>query len=124
MEATKYFKDNKFNLLGVCEHCAEQAIKSDVIVANIDGADADSGTSIEVGLACHAKFFGKKGPLVICYRTDSRTALEQELGINAMFQLAHKIICKPAFANSISEVKKFYEELAREIDEAIRSLLL
>jgi hypothetical protein len=122
LEAIKYFKDGKFDLLGLCEHCAEQAIKSDVVVANIDGSDADSGTSLEVGLALHNKFFGGSDSLVICYRTDFRTAPEQELGVNAMFQLAHKIIYKPAYFNSLLEAEKFYEELAQVIDAAIKSL--
>ncbi|OGZ21988.1 MAG: hypothetical protein A3D46_02345 [Candidatus Nealsonbacteria bacterium RIFCSPHIGHO2_02_FULL_43_13] len=122
-EALKFFKDGKFDLVAVCESCLSDATKNDVVVANIDGSSADDGTSIEVGMAIFSKrnrygsFLGQ--PLVICVRTDFRTASDREVGINAMFRLSDKIIEKPAYANSFEEVEKFYKELVQEIHEYI-----
>ena len=124
-EALKFFKEGKFDLVAVCESCLKDAITSDVVVANIDGPGADDGTSIEVGIAITAKrndrYNAFQQPLVICVRTDFRTASDREVGINAMFRLSDRIIEKPAYANSLEEVEKFYEELAKEIDAAIKS---
>ncbi len=44
--------------------------KSDIVLANLNGSDPDSGTCIEVGYAC------KAGKLVVGYRTDYRTSGE------------------------------------------------
>ncbi len=40
--------------------------KSDIVLANLNGTDPDSGTCIEIGYAC------KAGKLIIGYRTDFR----------------------------------------------------
>lgn len=132
-EAMDFFNDNtgKFDLDGVSNKCAVRSEKTKIILADIDGADADSGTSLEVGIALLS---GKKSflfprisdmtrtPLVICVRTDFRTDIEKEIGINGMFKLADKIIYKPALINSIKEAREFYRELAREIDKTIKEL--
>ncbi|MEK7503772.1 MAG: nucleoside 2-deoxyribosyltransferase [Patescibacteria group bacterium] len=129
-EALKFFKDGKFDLKAVCKNCFEGATKSDVVVANIDGPSADDGTAIEVGMAISKQknqtFPGRlrTNPLVICVRTDFRTASDREVGINAMFRLANKIIEKPAYANSLEDVEKFYEMLAYEIYQNIVSQLI
>lgn len=116
-EALKRFDGQKFDLKGVREDCKQDSINSKVVVANLDGTDADSGTSLEVGMALVNK------PMVIGVRTDFRTDLEKEIGINGMFGLTDKIIYKPAFVvNSLKEVAKFYEELAKEIDRTIKEL--
>ena len=126
-EATKFFDGKKFDLDRICEDCAVKAAGCEVILLNLDGPDADSGTSLEGGIALYLKTILKKEiperPLVIGVRTDFRTAMEQEVGMNAMFRLADRIIYKPAFANSFAEVDEFYRGLAREIDVAIRSFL-
>ena len=121
-EALKFFDGKVFDLVGISENCFRDVIRHDVIVANIDGPDADSGTSIEVGIAIMSKSFYYNRPLVICVRTDFRTAIDQEVGINAMFHLADKIIYKPSFINSLEEAEKFYQELALEIHSTIQSL--
>lgn len=124
-EAIKYFDGEKFDLKGIREDCKRQSMKSKVVLANIDGPDADSGTSLEAGIAHATAILSRKNrPLVICVRTDFRTNLEQEIGINGMFGLADKIIYMPAFVNSPEEVNKFYEDLAREIDKTIKELMI
>jgi len=133
-EAVKFFKDGKFDLRAVIENCAKQASQSHVVVANLDGPDADSGTAVEVGIALWEKLGIGSGekvqnlsdwnkPLVICVRTDFRTVPDQEVGINGMFGLADKIIYKPAFVTTAEEMDKFYKELSQEIDAAIKTNL-
>ena len=126
-EALKFFNGKSFDLKRISESCLKDAAQHDVVVANIDGPDADSGTSLEVGVAILSKRLNQRmsrnRPLVICVRTDFRTAIEQEVGINGMFRLADKVIYKPAFVNTLPEVEDFYRELAKEIDVAIKSLL-
>ncbi len=134
-EAIKFFDGTKFDVVGICEDCRSQSMSRRVVVANIDGTDADSGTSMEVGMA-HATAMIAKGllmarsvtlpipPVVICFRTDFRTSMEHEVGYNAMFNLADKLIYKPAYVNSLEEIATFYKELAQEIDEAIKEALI
>ena len=125
-EALKFFNEGKFDLKGIREGCCKDVYRSEVIVANIDGPSADDGTAIEVGIAILAQEFSATNPahnpharlrpLIICVRTDFRTAMDREVGINGMFGLANKIIYKPAFINSLKEAANFYRELALEID--------
>ncbi|MFH1093899.1 MAG: nucleoside 2-deoxyribosyltransferase [Candidatus Omnitrophota bacterium] len=126
-EALKFFDGKSFDLIGICEGCLKDATTSDVVVANLDGPDTDSGTAFEVGAAILSarlnRKLGRNKPLVICVRTDFRTASDKEVGINAMFRLSDKIIEKPAYVNSLEEVEKFYKELAQEIHEYILSRL-
>jgi len=58
---------------------------ADIIVAIIDGADADSGTAWEMG---YAKAFGKK---VIAMRTDFRRAGQEEL-VNLMLEQSSLVV--------------------------------
>lgn len=114
-EAIRFFDGKKFNVKAICDDCVNQSVNNDVIVANIDGPDADAGTALEVGTA----YSSRKKPLIICVRTDFRTAIEKEVGYNAMFNLADSVIYRPAYVNSLEEAMEFYKELAKEIDEAI-----
>ncbi len=122
-EALKFFNGEHFDLKGIREDCKKQAMKKKnrVTVANLDGTDADSGTSVEVGPSLAVA--GKNKPKVIGVRTDFRTDLEKEIGINGMFGLADKIIYKPAYFTSLEEVAEFYKNLAKEIDNAIKELM-
>lgn len=115
-EALKFFDGRTFDVMGICQDCRSQSVNNQVVVANIDGPDADSGTALEIGMA-HIS----KKPIIICVRTDFRTALEKEVGYNAMFNLANRVIYKPAYVNSLEEVAQFYKELAKEIDEVIQA---
>ena len=132
-EALKFFDGKGFDVMGICKDCRSQSVNNKVVVANIDGSDADSGTSLEVGMAHIVATLRKlmpgvlpgdlTQPKVICVRTDFRTDMEKEIGYNAMFNLADKVIYKPAYVNSLEEVAKFYKELAEEIDRAIKELM-
>lgn len=115
VEALKYLPD----LLAICKDCKGKAMTSDIVVASIDGSDADSGTAMEVGLAL-ASFYR---PVVICVRTDFRTSLKDEVGINGMLQLVDRLIYKPSFVTALKESEDFYEELALEIHKAIKDVI-
>lgn len=128
-EAMRFFDGQKFDVMGICGDCEDKSMTMPVIIANIDGADADSGTSYEVGVARATKKLAEMFPIIpwkliiICVRTDFRTDLEKEIGYNAMFNKADKLIYKPAYVNSLEEVAVFYKELAEEIDGAIKEVL-
>jgi nucleoside 2-deoxyribosyltransferase len=106
------------NLKQMVLDCAEQASNSDnILVANLDGPDTDSGTAVEYGLAIRAT--GR----AIVYRTDIRTVPEKEVGLNAMFGLEEtRFIHMPCLANTEDEVQEFYFELASQIHKAIVDL--
>ena len=112
--------DIRLYLQAVKNNCLEQAGSSELIlVANLDGPDADSGTSSEVGVRQ-----GLKLPW-IGYRTDFRTDQNLEVGFNAMlqqFDYPERIIIKPCFAKTKQELDQFYVALAIDIDGAIKSL--
>lgn len=122
-DAIDFFDGQKFDLTAISINCKKRSVESDVVVANIDGPDADSGTSLEVGMAILASTAStiKKKPLVICVRTDFRTNREEEIGVNGMFNLADRVIYMPAYVNSPEEVKQFYKNLAKKIDGFIKA---
>jgi nucleoside 2-deoxyribosyltransferase len=80
----------------------------DVIVANMDGADPDSGTCFEVGEAWRTK-------LVLLYRTDIREEGQPFGPYNLMLHQA---------ANTVLNLKwKNVEEIAEAIDTALKALV-
>jgi nucleoside 2-deoxyribosyltransferase len=117
-EALRFFKDGLFDIRGIVDDCRKNAIDpTKTCVCSSDGADADSGTAIEFGMAITAT--GK----AIVYRTDFRTALEKEVGVNAMFRANDSVfIYEPCFFTELKEVDEYYKRLAAKIDEAIVSL--
>ena len=117
-EALRFFKDGVFNTKALAHNCQNYCANSNVIyVGCIDGADADSGTSIEYGIA--AIVHGN----TIVYRTDFRTALEKELGINAMFSLGRTVqVYNPCYFTHLTQVDDYYHTLAQEIHAAIEWL--
>jgi len=102
------FNDQKaFGL--IFKGCIEQIDASRCVLAWLDGPDADSGTSFEVGYAY------AKGLPVIGIRTDFR--LNQERGVNIMLSRACKaFVYRPAFAEDI-------EGLAKEVARALKKVL-
>jgi nucleoside 2-deoxyribosyltransferase len=116
--ALDFITTRGLDLARMAADCAELASDPDnILVANIDGPEADSGTAIEYGLAIKAV-----GRAVI-YRTDIRTDRRKEVGVNAMFGLKNtRFIFAPCFVTTEDEVKEFYSELASKIHGAIMSL--
>ena len=102
-------KKFKGDCKGIAKHCFEQTVSSDVFVAVLDGADTDSGTSLEAGIRI------RRGLLSIGVRTDFRASEDGQL--NAMFRLFDTIIYFPSFDES-------YEKLCDQIDQTIRKYLI
>jgi nucleoside 2-deoxyribosyltransferase len=81
---------------------------AEAVVANMDGADPDSGTCWECGYAY------KKKPVIV-FRTDFRVSEEAGKGpYNLMLTQSATLRLDLAFADR--------ETIARRIDEALRSL--
>jgi nucleoside 2-deoxyribosyltransferase len=81
---------------------------ANVVVANMDGPDPDSGTCWECGYAY------RKKPIVL-YRTDFRAAHEPDKSpYNLMLTESADRVIEVAFADS--------EAVAKKIDEALRQL--
>lgn len=121
-EALRFFDGTRFNLEAVRNDCRLKTASSDAVVATIDGADTDAGTAIEIGIAVASKAQGSGKPFVICVRTDFRTDMEREIGVNGMLLLADKVLYRPAFITAPTQVDQFYNELAADIDTAIQQL--
>lgn len=120
-----------FDVAGIVQDCIQDAASHDYILCNTDGADADSGTSVEYGVALGQlvaqRLLEKTGssavlkvPKVITYRTDFRTAPEKEVGLNAMLKATGTThIYHPCFAVERQEFDAFYDSLAGKIVAAM-----
>lgn len=118
-ELAKIFDGAEFTVR-IARACARHAgAENVVVVANLDGADSDSGTAVEYGIAWATK---KKA---ITYRTDFRTAVDREMGRNAMFSLEGTAFLylpvSKAFEN-FAEVEHYYAFLAEGIDSAVKEM--
>jgi nucleoside 2-deoxyribosyltransferase len=111
--ALQFFKDGKFNTRLLADNCDQSCTERDMLyVGCIDGPDADSGTAVEYGLTIGAN------RRAIIYRTDFRTDMEKEIGVNSMFQLRNTIfIYCPCYFTELSHVDPFYQMLAQKIHE-------
>lgn len=79
------------------KYCLDEIAEADAVVAILDGADADSGTCVEIG---YAKGLGKK---IIGVRTDLR-ALEDR-GLNLMVaNICSELILEPVPDTSIDDL--------------------
>jgi len=117
-EALKFFDGERFNVDAIVEDCKQSCTNpKHICVACADGADADSGTVVEYGMAIISN--GR----AIVYRTDFRTAEEKEVGVNAMLKAkGTSFIYYPCFFTELDEVDVYYEELSRKIHEAILAI--
>jgi len=123
-EAVKHQKeDGTFDVKGIVKECFETAgstgmVTGDLLVGCLDGADADSGTSVEYGAAM------KSAGVCVVYRTDFRTNLEKEVGVNAMFGVeGTRFIYEPFYLTELDEVEVYYNTLAKKIDLICQSIV-
>ncbi len=118
VEALQFFHGDRFDVAGVVESCRQACQSSEnIFVGSADGADADSGTCVEYGIAITS------AGTAIIYRTDFRTAEEKEVGVNAMLKARGTIfIYHPCFIADLNQVEGYYRELARKIHEAVLSI--
>jgi len=115
--------DGSFDTKGIAKDCLETIKTSNpdefVFVGCLDGPDADSGTTVEFSAALHSNV------RAVLYRTDFRTNLETECGVNAMFQFEDvPLIYLPCGATTREEFVKFYEKLAYEINCEIQIVMV
>jgi nucleoside 2-deoxyribosyltransferase len=113
--ALDFFSDGKFDTCAIVADCAKLCADPNILyVGSLDGADSDSGCSVEYGITITAT-----GRAVV-YRTDFRTAEDHELGVNAMFNAQRTIlIYLPCLFTDLGEVDNYYRELSWKIHEAI-----
>lgn len=118
VEALQFFHRDRFDVAGVVESCRQACRSSEnIFVGSADGADADSGTCVEYGIA-----IASTGRAIV-YRTDFRTAEEKEVGVNAMLRARGTIfIYYPCFITDLIQAEGYYRELARKIHEAILNI--
>jgi len=118
-EALKAFDNGTFDVKKIVRSCREASSHPEnILVGNADGPDSDSGTCIEYTFAIVST-----GRAVI-YRTDFRTALDRELGINAMLMgEGTEFVYDPCFITELDQVDAYYAGLAMKIHEAIQKIL-
>jgi len=93
----------------IFQDCIEGVDGADVVLAWLDGPDADSGTAFEVGYAF------AKGKPVVGMRTDFRQ--NQEKGLNIMLARACAgFVYRPSFDEDV-------DGLARDIARAVRKVV-
>ncbi|MGC8496359.1 MAG: nucleoside 2-deoxyribosyltransferase [Candidatus Micrarchaeia archaeon] len=80
---------------------------SDIVLANLNGSDPDSGTCVEIGYA-HAL-----GKTVIGYRTDFRMSGDSLSGVNLQVETAIRDSGGKIF-NNLDEALAFLKELVAE----------
>jgi nucleoside 2-deoxyribosyltransferase len=118
VEARKNITSSGKNLKSTIAECYRYATDPNtIVVANLDGPDADSGTVAEIMCGIHRSGFS------VLYRTDIRTDFTTEVGVNAMFHyLRPGIIYTPFDLVSLEDITEKYAELARQINDTIISL--
>ena len=96
----------------IFKECIDQIDSANVVLAWMDGPDADSGTCFEVGYA-----FAKDIP-VVGVRTDFRQ--NQELGLNIMLSRACvKFVYRPSFAEDVGGLAR---DIARALQKVAKDL--
>lgn len=118
-EAAKHIVDGVPNLPKIKAECKESALSAlNIYVGSADGADADSGTCVEYGLA-----IGTKGDAVV-YRTDIRTDTEREIGVNAMLTLEGTVnIYSLCYITELNQADAYYQNLAAQIHLAVQVIV-
>lgn len=117
-EALRFFDGEKFDVAAIVADCAAACRDhKTIVVACLDGTDADSGTAVELAIAREAN--GR----VIVYRTDFRTDICREIGMNAMLLgEGSRLIYEPCFFTEYEQVNKFYKKLAARIYEEVMKI--
>jgi nucleoside 2-deoxyribosyltransferase len=104
----RYNDERAFGM--IFKGCVDGVDSADCVVACLDGADSDSGTSFEVGYA-----YAKKIP-VIGVRTDFRD--NQERGVNLMLSRAcNAFVYRPSFDEDIETLAK---SIARAVNKTLK----
>ncbi|MFP4026995.1 MAG: nucleoside 2-deoxyribosyltransferase [Candidatus Brocadiia bacterium] len=92
--------------------CLDKIEDADLVIAVLDGPDADSGTSFEVGYAC-----AREIP-IIGIRTDYRKS--QDLGVNLMLaQACSELLREMSFSEDLEQLVR---DLTGKILVALRKI--
>ena len=94
-EAIRFTNPEGFDAKGIAELCYLQALECDVMVVVLDGADSDSGASLEAGIKIGHKRASNVAGMIIGLRTDFRASEDGQL--NAMFRLLDRVVYFPSF---------------------------
>lgn len=105
-------KDKKIDYKAISKRAEKEIRNCDVLLVNLDGPDADSGTAVEAGIRV-----GINKP-VIGWRTDIRV-VEEGLHWNAMFELCDKLVYSPG---EFGKEKEGFDQLVENIDKAIKEI--
>ncbi len=89
----------------ISEDCLKMVDEADIVVAVLDGPDADSGTSVELGYA-----YAIKTP-IIGVRTDFR--ISEDKGLNLMLSN----ICSTLIIDTSSDMAGLVDSVIKAIDE-------
>lgn len=111
VDADVFLPNGQLDLSSVYSRCIQGVDDADLVVAILDGADADSGTAFECGYA-----FAKEKP-IIGIRTDIREGEDQ--GMNLMLcRSLKKLIAFPANTNGNN-----ISDITHQIIQAIEEIL-
>lgn len=131
----RYIPDEeRFDVSGIVSDCEIDSATHDYILCNLDGPDADSGTAVELGIARGQEIANRnlanfKGgsiqgvnvPKIITYRTDFRTSIENEMGVNAMLNPKDsEFIYHPCFEVELGGISEYYNGLASKIIDIVQ----
>jgi len=110
-DAAGRFNDRR-HLGTLYRQCTDALRQADLVVARLDGADADSGVAFEVG---YARALDKP---VVGLRTDFRHL--QEKGLNVMLARGcTEVLCRFSFDERLETVA---EALARSVEKALAAV--
>lgn len=96
----------------VFDKCIDGIDTSDIVLACVDGTDADSGTAFEIGYAY------AKGKPVVVYRTDFRNRADDG-GVNLMLSksCAHFIHCS-SVEDTVEQLLRFLQMQRRTVRQS------
>jgi len=98
-EAAPFIGPNGIDPGGIAEQCYQQVVKCDVMIVVLDGADSDSGTSLEAGIKVGHNRATEQRSKIVGVRTDFRASEDGQL--NAMFRLLDEVILFPSVNEDI-----------------------
>ena len=105
--------EGKIEFRAIAEQCYRHSISCDVMIVVLDGADSDSGASLEAGLKIGHRRAARSAEKVIGVRTDFRKSEDEHL--NAMFRLLDDSIY-------LTSVDEDLHHLCDEIDSRVTRL--
>jgi nucleoside 2-deoxyribosyltransferase len=93
------FKDYENKNAEIFQDCIDSIDHANIIVALLEGADADSGTCVELGYAY------SKGKAILGIRTDLR--ISEERGLNLMLPFS----CRELYLNTLASFDEIVDKI-------------